>query len=206
MKILQQYWRDLVAKYSGNDKLRSAIWDEIETAYTHKSRYYHNFDHLEHMMAWVRQYESEIVDVDTVLFAIYYHDIVYNIASQDNELKSAELAVNRLQSLAVPDEQVERCRKQIMATKDHHFCDDQDAQYLVDIDLAILGEEQDLYDAYTKKIRKEYQVYPFFLYKQGRKKVLEHFLKMDRIYKTEALYNCLEEQARSNLLREFNRL
>jgi len=206
MNTLEQHWQHLTAKYSGNDKLRHAAWDEIETAYSHKSRHYHNLQHLEYMMGLVRLYEADIANVDTMLFTIYYHDIVYNIASQDNELKSAELAVNRLESLAVPDEQIKQCRKQIMATKDHEFCTDQDSQYLVDIDLAILGEQHDEYETYAKKIRKEYQVYPFFLYKQGRKKVLEHFLNMERIYKTQALYQSREQQARANLQWELNSL
>jgi predicted metal-dependent HD superfamily phosphohydrolase len=40
----------------------------------------------------------------------------------------------------------------------------------LDADLSILGKDLDTYLAYTKMIRKEYSIYPDFLYKPGRKK------------------------------------
>jgi predicted metal-dependent HD superfamily phosphohydrolase len=51
-------------------------------------------------------------------------------------------------------------------------------------------------------VRKEYLIYPDLIYNPGRKKVLHHFLAMDRIFKTDFFYNKFEQQARQNLRKE----
>ena len=67
-------------------------------------------------------------------------------------------------------------------------------------------QEQVLYDTYCQQVRKEYSIYPDFLYKPGRKKVLEHFLNMERIFKTTYFFDLYEAQARENLRRELSSL
>jgi predicted metal-dependent HD superfamily phosphohydrolase len=42
-------------------------------------------------------------------------------------------------------------------------------------------------------------MYPDFLYRPGRRKVLQHFLDMERIFKTEEFASKFEKQARVNL-------
>lgn len=59
---------------------------------------------------------------------------------------------------------------------------------------------------YTKQIRKEYSIYPDFLYKPGRKKVLEHFLQLENIFKTDYFKTKYEVQARKNIESEWRNL
>lgn len=134
-------------------------------------------------------YELESVrkiinDFDVVLFSVFYHDIIYKSTAKDNEEKSAEIAKERLEQLEVPSEISERIYSQILATKSHSTSDD-DTNFLTDADLSILGKGWKEYENYIRQIRKEYSIYPDFLYKPGRKKVLQHFLEFDSIYKTE---------------------
>ena len=89
-----------------------------------------------------------------------------------------------------------------MATKLHGLNTDSDTNYFMDADLAILGADDDLYNLYTRQIRKEYKFYPDLLYKPGRRKVLQHFLQMDSIYKTSYFKDKYEWQARKNIKRE----
>jgi len=42
-------------------------------------------------------------------------------------------------------------------------------------------------------------VYPDLVYNPGRKKVLNHFLAMDSIFKTDYFYNKFDRQAKENL-------
>jgi len=56
------------------------------------------------------------------------------------------------------------------------------------------------------KIRKEYKVYPDIIYKPGRRKVVQHFLAMERIYKTDYFFVRLEQQAKENLTKELTLL
>jgi len=71
-----------------------------------------------------------------------------------------------------------------------------------DADLSILGQSWEVYFTYSKHVRKEYGQYPLFLYKKGRKKVLKHFLDMERIFKTDHFFELYEKHARVNLQRE----
>jgi predicted metal-dependent HD superfamily phosphohydrolase len=140
------------------------------------------------------------------MFSIFYHDIVYSPRRRDNEGKSADIASDRLAKLGVPTDKILKCRQQILATKDHRGQAKNDTDHLVDFDLAILGDTPEKYWEYAKKIRKEYWVYPNFLYKKGRKKVLRHFLGMETIFKTPEFYENLEQRARENLKSELQEL
>lgn len=206
MEYLKSIWTELVLNYIDDVKLVDRLWTEIEKAYSHKSRYYHNLEHLKYMAQKALEHKNDLNDPDTIMFSIFYHDIVYNQIGQDNEKKSANIAENRLVSLGVPADKIYRCKEQIMATKDHHGRDENDTSYLLDFDLAILGDTPENYKNYTKKIRSEYAIYPDFLYKKGRKKVIRHFLDMDRIFKTDVFYKNYEKQARENLKTELQEL
>jgi predicted metal-dependent HD superfamily phosphohydrolase len=93
-----------------------------------------------------------------------------------------------------------------MATKDHQAGSDKGTLYLLDFDLAILGENLQTYAEYVQKIRAEYALYPDFLYNRGRKKVLQHFLDRDTIFKTREFIDNYESQARENLKAELKEL
>ena len=174
-------------------------------AYTHKSRHYHNLSHLEQMLGLLNNCKESIVDWDSVLFALYYHDIIYKVPGSDNEEKSAQLAVERLKSIGVSEKIISKCYDWILATKNHLPSTDNDCNLLLDADMAILGQSPDLYNTYRQNVRKEFSIYPDLLYNPGRKKVLQGFLKMNNIYHTPQ-FAILEKQAKENITRELNSL
>jgi len=199
---LETSWIELANKYSANAAFMAKCWNEIKTAYTAPGRHYHNLNHLDYMMKKADEYQEEIQDLHTLKLSIFYHNIVYVTNRSDNEERSSEIARDRLEKLTVPEAKIARCEFQILATKSHKKTGDNDTNYLLDFDLAYLGESPSLYREYSENIRKEYSQYPDALFKQGRKKALEHFLKMVRIYKTEEFYKKYEKQARENLRSE----
>ncbi len=71
-----------------------------------------------------------------VLFAVYYHDVVYRVLRKDNEEKSALIAEKRLNTLNVKTNRIELCTKHIVATKAHRRSDDPDTNFFTDADLA----------------------------------------------------------------------
>ena len=208
MDKLRNIWNELTAHYTDNTELIDERWVEIEKRYSEKKRYYHNLTHLTYMTEKAMHYKDRLTDPDTVLFSIFYHDIIYNPRRQNNEQKSAEFAKNRLTRLGLPSDQIARCQHQITATAHQTTAvyDDSDTNYLVDFDLAILGESREVYEDYARKIRKEYAIYPAFLYKKGRKKVLHYFLAMDSIFKTKEFHAQYEQRARENLKAELQGL
>ncbi len=120
----------------------------------------------------------------------------------DNEEKSALLAIKRLKDLGISESNIQKCSNQILATKGHQISDDYDTNLFTDADLSILGKDEKTYQKYCEDIRREFKVFPTFIYRRGRKKVLNHFLSMERIYKTDIFYQQYEEQANRNLKRE----
>jgi predicted metal-dependent HD superfamily phosphohydrolase len=204
--MLKQLFIDLAQRYSSDDVLVETLWKEIEKRYSEKGRHYHTLTHLENLFHEVSNVKSAISDWDSVLFSLFYHDIVYNTLKQDNESKSAELARERLVSLDVSLEKIKTCCDQILATKGHAVSSENDTNLFTDADLSILGKDWSSYSVYANQIRKEYSLYPSLVYNPGRKNVLQHFLNMDRIFKTDFFYGKYERQARENLIQELNSL
>ncbi len=204
--MLKETFIGLLKNYTDNDRLTNELWTEIEKNYSSKKRYYHTLQHLENLLVQLTDVKGEIQNWNTILFTLYYHDIVYNSLKSDNEEKSAELAEKRMKEISVSIDTIELCKQQILATKSHIKSTDSDTNYFTDVDLSVLGQPWETYSDYYKNVRKEYSIYPDFIYNPGRKRVLNHFLAMDRIFKTDFFYNKFELQAKQNLIHELNTL
>ena len=200
MDDLRSIWNELLSRYTQDADLIANGWAELETAYGQRGRHYHDLAHLQFMFELAEP--VQFTDPDMVHFAIFYHDVVYNVKRKDNEERSAALAQERLSTLSVAPERIAHCVRMIEATKSHLVSDDADTTLLLDIDMAILGTAPARYLEYTKQVRAEYAIYPGFLYKRGRKEVLRCFLAEDPIFKTPAFKKRFEAQARTNIMAE----
>jgi predicted metal-dependent HD superfamily phosphohydrolase len=200
--MLQQLFTNTALTYTQNLTLVEECWQQIKKQYSAKGRYYHTLQHLQNMFAGLTMVKDILGDWDVLVFALFYHDVVYNPLKQDNEEKSAALAEKRLNEFGVPVTQIKACKQQILATKAHAAASDTDTNLFTDADLSILGQPDDVYKAYCRQIRQEYAIYPDIIYNPGRKKVLQHFLQMQNIYKTGIFYNLYEEKARENMKQE----
>jgi predicted metal-dependent HD superfamily phosphohydrolase len=204
--MLENVFIKLVRRYTDEQHLANELWNELVKDYSSPQRYYHTLEHLEHLLTQLAEIDTLLHDRDTVLFTLYYHDIVYNPLKSDNEEKSAARAAKRMQQLSIPAQKIALCQAQILATKSHQHASDSDTNYFTDADLSILGQHWETYAAYYKNVRKEYAIYPDFMYNPGRKKVLKHFLAMERIFKTDFFFQKYEQQARQNILQELTTL
>src|SRR5688500_8213618 len=122
--ILEETFKLLVARYDQKSKTAEALWTEISQYYSSIDRHYHTLTHLENLLNQLSPHQTVVNDWDAVLFALYYHDIVYNVTKKDNEERSAELAVARLTALQVPSIRIEKTAKHIHATKGHQLIHD----------------------------------------------------------------------------------
>lgn len=204
--MLEKIFNELLKNYCDNNCLAEKLWTEVYENYSGKKRHYHTLQHLENLLAQLTEVKGEIKNWETVLFTLYYHDIIYDSLRSDNEEKSAKLAEKRMKQICVSDDKIELCKQNILATKSHLKSTESDTNYFTDADLSVLGQTWKSYSDYYKNVRKEYSIYPDFVYNPGRKKVLIHFLKMDRIFKTEFFYYKFEVQAKQNLQRELELL
>ncbi|MFC7346087.1 hypothetical protein ACFQO9_05055 [Chryseobacterium zhengzhouense] len=201
--ILKEKFKTLCLNYTDNKNLIDNFWKEIEKKYSSKSRHYHNLQHLENMFEEIDAVKNQIENFNNISFSVFYHDVIYDSTSKLNEEKSAEFAKERLAGLGLNDEDIQSVYAQILATKSHKKSDDEDTNFLLDADLSILGKDNGTYLEYTTQIRKEYSIYPDFLYKPGRKKVLEHFLQLESIFKTNYFKRKYEVQAKRNIESEW---
>jgi predicted metal-dependent HD superfamily phosphohydrolase len=202
---LEETFQQLTAQYTNDKALTHTLWQEIVTAYSNKKRHYHNVAHLQNLLEELVPLKHLIRNWNLLLSSVYYHDIVYNTLKTDNEERSAALAVKRLHQLGLNKEEIALCQQQIIATKSHTISTNQDTNLFTDADLSVLGKDAATYITYSHQIRQEYKVYPDFMYNPGRKKVLQHFLQMESIYKTPQFREQYEEQARSNLQDELSK-
>jgi len=201
---LEKIYSDLLANigFSANEIQQN--WNDLEKAYSKKSRHYHNLTHLKEMIASFETYRDQLENPNEVLFSIFYHDFIYSASKKDNELKSAEFA------LAILPENVSLNKElvfdAICATQQHQQNVIEDINWLIDFDLKILAKDWDDYKIYFEQIRKEYRIYPDFLYKPGRAKALKHFLENEFIFQTDAFRSLYEEKARANIEKEIKLL
>ncbi len=181
----------------------SVYWDQLNKNYSSKNRHYHNWNHIEAMVEMWRIHKFQLENPVEVLVSILYHDAVYKVTRNDNELKSAALACAHLEH--VSEMKLKLIYNLIMSTAQHHATSE-DEKRLIDFDLQILGSSWANYTTYMDNIRKEYSVYPDFIYKPGRVKVLNHFLGQEFIFKTKDFRSTYETQARANLTMELSSL
>lgn len=204
--MLKETFIELAINFNTDVTQATKMWTEIEAAYSNKNRHYHTLEHLNNLLNQLSVMRDQIADWRTILFALYFHDVVYNVLKTNNEAKSALVAEKRMKRLAVPEKMIERCKAHIHATKTHTLSVDHDTNIFTDADLSILGAPWEIYLQYYQHVRKEYALYPDFVYNPGRKKVLSHFLHQQQIFNTDYFFKKFEMQARQNLQQEITLL
>ena len=205
--FLHAQWVSLTSQYASNRAVIESLFDSIVEHYSASERAYHNLSHIQSLLALSESLLDKVQNRDAFYFAIWFHDVIYDTKSSDNEEKSAEFAAEALAGLEVSEQTVTTTREMILATK-HHRADDfsWDMKAFLDLDTSILGAPEDVYKEYSRAIRKEYSWVPDFLYGKGRMKVLNDFLGRERIYNTEEFRAKYETQARHNIAEEIRTL
>ncbi|MBF4489163.1 hypothetical protein IOD06_04595 [Psychrobacter sp. N25K4-3-2] len=187
------------------------LWQAVATRYNEAHRAYHTLHHLKQLFAQFEQVKHNLYEPHIIALALYYHDVIYEPTRADNELKSADYAVEALRKY-LSAEQCQHIYALIMMTATHQLdalADDDkcsDAAYLLDMDLSVLGAVWSEYEPYASAVRKEYAHVPATDYRIGRTAVLKGLLAHPRLYLTDYYFERLEEQARDNIKREITSL
>src|SRR3990167_2253382 len=152
------------------------VWLNLIRRYAEPHRAYHTLGHIDHCLDELGISRHLAPHSDAIEFALWYHDAVYDATAKDNEEKSAELAVKAINAISLPENFANRVRNLILATKKHTApANNPDAQLLIDIDLAILGQNEKKFDEYERQIREEYKEVPYEIFKTKRIEILESF-------------------------------
>jgi predicted metal-dependent HD superfamily phosphohydrolase len=195
-----------LSKYTDNSTLINNTFDDLLNDYTGVKRHYHALTHITNLLTLLEDNKFRIHDEETVYFAIWFHDVIYNTWKNDNEERSADYADEVLRQTAMPPSQIEKIKDFINATKTHTAESDNDLELFLDFDLSILGAENGIYDVYKRQIREEFSSFPNFIYNRGRKKALRGILEKPYIYHSDIFRSTFENQARENIQRELYEL
>lgn len=189
-------WRGLQADGDGH-----AVRDAVLARYAETHRHYHTLQHLAECLDLFDTLRDAPDRPAEVEMALWFHDAVYDLGAPDNEARSAAWAREALGTAGVAEGARARIDDLVMATCHAAPPRTRDAQVLVDIDLAILGAEEERFAEYERQIRAEYAHVPALLFGPRRRALLQSFLDRASIYATPALHRRLEARARANLAR-----
>lgn len=202
-------WLSTCKNLSIPDSVSEKWWAIIQMEYNNPIRHYHNFQHICEFLDKALSLKQKIVDYPSFVLAIFFHDVIYDPKSKSNEDRSIDLFkrfagdanLTKLSSSLVIE-----C---IEATKSHkvNVNVNTDVLYFSDMDMSIIGSNEDRYKNYSEQIRQEYIHVPLFLYCKGRSKFLKEFKNSDKsIFNTKHFKDHYELRAKSNMEWECNRL
>lgn len=194
LHFLQQQWHSL-----WQDDEHFALFDTLVAHYTKSHRHYHNLTHLCECFAHFDKIKHWLKSPKVVALALFYHDVIYEPNSHTNEIDSAHFAKTALMGKISQDD-VDKICAYIIATQHHqNTLGHTDLDYLLDMDLAILGADKGRFDEYNAQIRQEYAWVDDTIYHTKRRQVLQRFYQQSPLFITAYFYDLLEAQAKQNL-------
>ncbi len=175
-------------------------WAKIEYFYTLKARFYHTPQHISFCLTQFDPVASLLDNPELAELALWFHDIIYIMTSDSNELKSAIFFANLVG--ADPEHQriVSIVRQLILDTTHNTLPSSHDGEYLADIDISSLGRPWNEFMQDSINVRKESPHLSDHDFNMGQKSFFERLLAKPRIFYTHSFYDRFEEQTRSNLL------
>ena len=108
----------LATRWGAPPELARELFVAIVAAYGEPGRSYHTLDHIAAVLATIERFGPGR-DPDALKLAAWYHDVVYDSRSADNEERSAEWARADLRRLGAPDPLIDRVVGLVLATKEH---------------------------------------------------------------------------------------
>ena len=190
----QRLWTEL-----GAAEVPRGLFNQLVAAYSERHRSYHTLQHLRECLAHFEAASALARRPAEVEAALWFHDAVHDPRARDNEERSADWAARSILAADCDAAVAERVRALVLATDGHASSDDADTQFLLDVDLAILGAAPARFAEYERQVRAEYAHVPEAEFRSRRAQVLRTFLARPRIYGTAAFHDALEQRARANL-------
>ena len=178
------------------------------SAYGGAARRYHNLDHLVHGLTeidvWAANTGANPQDAATLKKAFWFHDAVYGAArgSVSDEEASAQMWLGSgLDAEAASVADLVRATDHFQENTIGHGL----KHAMLGADLAILGQEDEVYDTYAQAIRAEYAHVPEPVYIVNRRKALAHLhrkAETGELYRDGHFAERYNDRAKINLARE----
>jgi len=200
---LLAHWQSLGRALDRDNPAWRAEGRRLILGWAHWPRAYHDTTHLRaclrHLQTIQDPQPGALQNPHAAALALWYHDAIYWPWSRHNEERSADRASRFILSQDLPHTLAQTVHQHILDTRHAPGPLTGDAQWVVDIDLATLGQSDAVYRQFERNVRREYFFVRWPRYVAGRSAVLQGFLDRPRIYGTELFYQRHEAQARTNL-------
>jgi predicted metal-dependent HD superfamily phosphohydrolase len=208
---LRARWQALMTQLAADRAAADAAWDVVVRHYAEPHRAYHN---LSHIMALLRHADTERANInrpEVVELAIWFHDVIYDTQAKDNEQRSAAWTRHAMQTMRIESHLIASVEQCILATQAHEVNSPRviDLPLFLDLDLAILGAQEEVYHRYCQAIRAEYDWVPELAYRAARTEILNNFIERPALFYTHTMAARYEARARHNIeweLRELSSL
>lgn len=204
-RLLLTSW-DRAWKGAGANGDGHSVRDDLLQRYSEPHRSYtpsgrlraHTIQHLRECIDILSTVSSVAKQPGEIELALWFHDAAYD-QDKHNEERSADLAVDALKKANAPDDMIELVRSLILITRHTEVLASIDEMIIVDVDLAILGANEQRFAEYEQQIRQEYSYVPDDQFKVARQAVLNSFLNRKRICSTDLMFDRFGKLARQNL-------
>ena len=179
----------------------SAVFDELDALYGEPHRRYHTAAHVDHCLRQFDPAAGVMDEPDAVEMALWFHDAIYDIPGEENELRSAELFAARADGRG-SEEFRSKVHRLVMATAHLRTVPETlDESFVVDIDLSSFGRPWEEFLEDSRAVRAEYAHVADAEFFPRQRQFLLSLLARPAFYSTEFFRTRLEARARDNIER-----
>ena len=182
-----------------------AVFDELDALYREPHRRYHTPAHVEHCLRSFDLAADRMDEPDAVEMALWFHDAVYDVPTEKNELRSAELFAARAGGRGE-----ERFRAKvyrlIMVTAHSEPPATLDESFIVDVDLSSFGLPWEEFLRDSIAVREEFPHVPDAEFYPRQRRFVESLVARPTFCFTEFFRERHEARARENIERLFARI
>lgn len=196
----------------GTEVERRDAWNRIENAYIAPGRYYHNLQHINHVITRMSELPRDDKQSVALQLAAIYHDVIYIPGSGLNEMASASYAALDLGEKGLNSGLTSKVMWLIKTTTHGAFNPDADPSEKVLCDADLYELSTDRYQENAKNLRKEFSKASDYEWTKGRYDWLVGFLARPRIFHLDGRgYDPrdrkeLDRDARANMVNEMKEL
>ena len=182
-----------------------AVFDELDALYREPHRRYHTSAHVEHCLRCFDLAADRMDEPDAVEMALWFHDAVYDVPTEENELRSAELFAARAGGRG-SERFRSKVHRLIMVTTHREPPETLDESFIVDIDLSSFGLPWEEFLRDSLAVREEFPLVPDAEFYPRHRKFVESLVARPAFCFTEFFRNRHEARARKNIERIFARI
>lgn len=173
--------------------------------YMEPYRRYHDLGHIDACLMSFDGLRHLAERPSEVATALFFHDVIYRPLANDNEAQSAAFMRARLSAAGADPDATGRIEAAILCTQHHDRPPSSDAALVLDIDMSILAERPEVFDAYEDAVRAEYAAIDDTSFAAGRSAFVRGTLERPVIFHTPELATRWDQAARANLRRALDR-